>query len=51
MKASWVRYLKEKGSQIISEDNVNNKSFRVIEDILQFKKHSEELIAKVFLDK
>lgn len=52
MRKEWAAYLKFAFQKLLTDEATIVKiSFRVIENVLKFKKQSEELIAKVFLDK
>lgn len=48
MKNKWVQQIKSKGEQMLKDEAIVKKSFRSVDDILAFKKKSEDLIAKVF---
>jgi cullin 4 len=49
MKDRWIHHIKEKGEQMLKDEGILKKSFKMVEDILTFKKRSEDLIHKVFL--
>jgi Cullin family len=52
MRKEWAAYLKFAFQKLLTDEATIAKiSFRVIENVLKFKKQSEELIARVFLDK
>ncbi len=51
MKQKWTEYLKGKGQEIFKEEQVVKKQFRIVEDILEFKKKSEDLLSKLFIEK
>jgi hypothetical protein len=52
MRKEWAAYLKFAFQKLLTDEATIVKiSFRVIENVLKFKKQSEELIARVFLDK
>ena len=51
LRKTWASYLKLRGEELIKEEIVAKKSFRVLEDILDFKKRQEDLLTKVFIDK
>jgi hypothetical protein len=51
MRKEWAAYLKFAFQKLLTDEATIAKiSFRVIENVLKFKKQSEELIARVFLD-
>jgi len=37
MKKQWVEVLKNKGLMLINDEKIQKKSFRCVEDILEFK--------------
>lgn len=51
MRKVWCSHLKLKGEELLKEDILAKKSFRVIEDLLEFKKRQEEFLGRVFIDK
>ena len=51
LRKTWASYLKIRGEELIKEEIIAKKSFRVVEDILEFKKRQEDLLTKVFIDK
>ena len=51
LRKTWASHLKLRGEELIKEEIVTKKSFRVVEDILEFKKRQEDLLTKVFIDK
>lgn len=51
MKKTWVDILKKKGEMLLKDEKIVKKSFKCIEDFLEFKKVSEDLIVKVFTEK
>jgi hypothetical protein len=38
MRKSWSSFLKLRGEELLREEIIAKKSFRVVEDILEFKK-------------
>ncbi len=52
MRKEWATYLKLALEKLLTDEATLAKmSFRVIENVLKFKKQSEELISRVFLEK
>lgn len=51
LKNKWVAILKSKGSLMLQEEAIIKKSFKCVEDILEFKKKADNLISRVFTDK
>ena len=51
MRKIWSSYLKIRGEDLLREEIISKKSFRVVEDILEFKKRQEDILSKVFIDK
>jgi type IV secretory pathway ATPase VirB11/archaellum biosynthesis ATPase len=43
--------LKVRGQALLKEEIIQKKSFKAVEDILEFKRKSEELIQRVFIEK
>ena len=43
--------MKKSGEELLKEEILSKKSFKVIEDILEFKKKQEDFLARVFIDK
>ena len=52
MRKEWAAYLKNALSKLLTDEVAIAKiQFKVIENVLKFKKQSEELISRVFLEK
>lgn len=51
LRKSWVAHLRARGADILREEQIAKKSFRIVEDLLEFKKKQEELLARVFIER
>ena len=51
MRQQWVQIFKNKGVALLRDEAIIKKSFRCVEDLLEFKKKSEALMQRVFSDK
>jgi len=48
MVKQWVSHVRVKGEQMLKDEAIAKKNFKAVEDILTFKKKTEELVYKVF---
>jgi hypothetical protein len=51
MRKRWSAYLKDAGEKMLKDEALIKKQFKIVEDILHFKKRQEDILSKVFIEK
>ena len=48
MTDRWQRHVYDQGFQMLNDEKLAKKTFRAIEDFIEFKKQCDDLVIRVF---
>ena len=49
LQAKWVELIYDRGFEMLNDEQLAKKNFRAIEDFIQFRAKSEDLVKRVFV--